>query len=145
MAVAAAVADPARKGKAMGEQILCEQATGATIGRLVELSEKLRELHESLLAGDPDEILRVAEAVCLLVDGLERSESTDSLADYVNREDLADILARVKKQARLNMIIANCALRVGGRTMAALRGTAEYGPTGQRVPQSASCRLPGTG
>jgi hypothetical protein len=104
---------------------------------LVKLSETLAELHGSLLSGDPNEILRVAESACLLADGLRKGETAALLADYAGRETLSALLAQVKTQARLCLIVASSALRVGKRTMAALRGTREYGPTGQRILQSA--------
>lgn len=125
----------------MGEQTLCEQATDTTIDRLTELSGRLAELHDALLSGDPDEILRVAQATCLLADGLERSETATLCADYVDNEKLSMLLADAKKQSRLCLIVASCALRVGGRTMAAMRGTSAYGPSGERVLKNVHCGL----
>lgn len=129
----------------MDEKVPDKPASEALIGLLEGLTRKLEELRGSLLAGNPDEILRVAEATCLMAAEIEKGETLDLCVDCIDRERLAGLVGEAKKLARLDLIVASCALRANARALAALRGTSGYGRTGERVLEGKTGSLSASG
>ena len=129
----------------MDEKVPDKPASEALMGLLEGLTRKLQELRDSLLAGNPDEILRVAEATCLMVAEIEKDEALGLCVDCTDREGLAGLVAETRKLARLDLIVASCALRANARALAALHGTSGYGRGGERVLEGKTGSLSASG